>query len=68
MSPIHVIATYEEAVFVLRPVGILWVAITRRLDRDGRMQWHRPDLGDTVVTLERIEGPCDMPRGRDWVR
>ena len=67
-SKIDVIATYEQDVFVLRPVGIPWIAITRRLDDDGRMRWHRPDLGDMVVTLERIGGPCDMPPGRDWVR
>jgi hypothetical protein len=29
---------------------------------------HRPDLGDRVVTLERIGGPCDLPTGRAWVR
>ena len=67
-SKIDVIATYEQDVFVLRPVGIPWIAITRRLDGDRRMLWHRPDLGDMVVTLERIGGPCDVPPGRDWVR
>jgi hypothetical protein len=67
-TKIDVIATYEQNVFVLRPVGIPWIAITRRLDADGRMRWHRPDLGDMVVTLERIGGPCDVPPGRDWVR
>jgi hypothetical protein len=56
------------AKLVLRPVGIPWIAITRRLDDDARMLWHRPDLGDMVVTLERIGGPCDVPPGRDWVR
>jgi hypothetical protein len=63
-----VIATYENGVFVLRPVGIPLIAITRRLDGDGHMVWHRPDLGDLVVTLERIGGPCDTPPGKAWVR
>jgi len=67
-TKIHVIATYEQNVFVLRPAGIPWIAITRRLDGDGRMRWHRPDLGDMVVMLERIGGPCDLPPGKDWVR
>jgi hypothetical protein len=67
-TPIRVIATYENDVFVLRPVGIPWIEITRRLDSDGHMLWHRPDLGDLVVTLERIGGPCDTPPGTDWVR
>jgi hypothetical protein len=67
-TPIHVIATYENGVFVLRPVRIPWIAITRRLDSEGHMLWHRPDLGDLVVTLERIGGTCDTPPGREWVR
>jgi len=67
-SPIHVIATYDQNVFVLRPVGIPFIAITRTLDDDGRMRWHRPDLGDMVVTLERIGGPCAVPPGKHWVR
>ena len=67
-SPINVIATYEDGVFVLRPVGIPFVEIPRRLDADGHMLWHRPDLGDLVVTLERIGGPCDPPPGTRWAR
>jgi hypothetical protein len=67
-TPIHVIATYENGVFVLRPVGIPWVEVTRGLDAEGHMVWHRPDLGDRIVTLERIGGPCDMPPGRAWAR
>jgi hypothetical protein len=67
-TPIHVVAAYENGVFVLRPVGIPWIEVTRRLDADGHMLWHRPDLGDLVVTLERIGGPCDTPPGTQWAR
>lgn len=67
-TPIHVIATFEDGVFVLRPAHIPFVAITRRLDADGHMVWHRPDLGDRLVTLERIGGPCDKPPGTAWAR
>lgn len=67
-TPINVIATYENGVFVLRPAHIPFIEITRRLDADGHMVWHRPDLGDLVVTLERIGGPCDTPPGTSWVR
>lgn len=67
-TPIDVIATYENGAFVLRPVGVPWIEIPRRLDADGHMVWHRPDLGDLVVTLERIGGPCETPPGTDWVR
>src|SRR4051812_48978310 len=52
-TPISVVATYEDGVFVLRPVGMPGIKVTRRLDDDGRMIWTRPDIG--VVTLERVE-------------
>jgi hypothetical protein len=52
-TPIHVIASYEDGVFVLRPVGIPGIQVTRRLDERGRMVWTRPDQGGLVVTLER---------------
>ena len=52
-TPIHVIATYEDEVFVLRPVGIPGIEVTRRLNADGHMIWTRPDMGGIVVTLER---------------
>jgi hypothetical protein len=65
-TPIHVVATYEDGVFVLRPllipdlgVVIPFIEVTRRLDADGHMIWTRPDLGDLKVTLERIGGPTD---------
>ena len=67
-TPIHVIATFEDDVFVLRPANLPFVAITRRLDAEGHLVWHRPDLGDRLVTLERIGGPCDKPPGTAWVR
>ncbi len=58
-TPIHVIATFEDKVFVLRPIGIPGIQVTRRLDADGHMIWVRPDLGKLTVTLERIGGPND---------
>lgn len=61
VTPIHVIASYEDGVFVLRPVGIGGIAITRSLDDDGHMVWTRPDLGRQVITLERIGDGVGMP-------
>ena len=65
-SPLRVIASYEDGVFVLRPllipyldVTIPGIKVTRRLDADGNMEWIRPDLGGLKVTLERIGGPTD---------
>jgi hypothetical protein len=66
-SPITAIASYENGAFVLSPPH-LPLEITRRLDADGHMVWHRPDLGDRIVTLERIGGPCDAPPGTAWAR
>jgi hypothetical protein len=66
-TPITAIASYEDGVFVLRPPRIP-IAITRRLDAEGHLVWHRPDLGDRLVTLERIGGPCDSPPGTKWAR
>ena len=56
-TPIHVVATYEDQVFVLRPVGLPGIEVTRRLDADGHMIWTRPDLGGLKVTLERVSDP-----------
>jgi hypothetical protein len=53
-TPITVVATYEDGVHVLRPVGID-VEITRRLDGE-RLIW---DYLGTEVTLERVGGPDD---------
>src|SRR5262245_61177670 len=65
-TPIHVVASYEDGVFVLRPlllpalpVTIEAVKVTRRLDAEGHMVWTRPDLGHQVVTLERIGSATD---------
>ncbi len=65
-TPIRVIATYEDGVFVLRPLLIPWTSITlpyievtRRLQKDGHMLWIRPDLGHQTVILKRIGGPND---------
>lgn len=60
-TPIHVIASYEDGVFVLRPVGIPGIAVTRRLNADGTMVWTRPDLGNQTITLERIGDGSGTP-------
>jgi hypothetical protein len=60
-TPIHVVATYEDGAFVLRPVGIPGVEVVRRLDADGHMVWTRPDRGGIVVTLERIGDGAGTP-------
>ena len=56
-TPIHVVASYEDGVFVLRPVGLSGIEVTRRLDEDGHMIWTRPDMGGLRVVLERITEP-----------
>ncbi|MFM7271811.1 MAG: hypothetical protein ACKO2C_09305 [Actinomycetes bacterium] len=60
-TPIHVIASYEGSAFVLRPVGLPGIEVTRRLDDDGHMIWTRPDGGGMVVTLERIGDGAGTP-------
>ena len=57
VTPIHVVASYEEGVFVLRPVGILGIEVRRWLDEDGHMVWTRPDMGGIRVVLERVSAP-----------
>lgn len=49
-QPIQVVATFEDGVHVLRPVGIVGIEITRQLDGD-EMVWHY--LG-FVARLRRI--------------
>lgn len=58
---IDVVASYEDGVFVLRPVGIPGIEVTRRLDADGHMVWTRPDRGGLVVTLVRDGNGDGMP-------
>jgi hypothetical protein len=65
-TPIHAVASYEDGVFVLRPVLIPalrltlpFVKVTRRLDAEGHMVWTRPDQGHLTVTLERIGAATD---------
>jgi hypothetical protein len=57
-TPIHVVASYEDGVFALRPVGLPGIKVTRRLDDDGHMIWTRPDMGGIRVVLERIAEPA----------
>ena len=63
-TPIHVVASYEDGVFVLRPAlffGMTFekIKVTRRLDAEGHMVWTRPDQSHMRVTLERVGGPND---------
>jgi hypothetical protein len=51
-TPIHVVASYEDRGFVLRPVGMPGIEVRRWLDDDGHMVWTRPDIGRVV--LERV--------------
>ena len=53
-TPIHVVANYEDSVFVLRPVGIPGIEVTRQLDQNGNMIWQRPDMGGIRVVLQRV--------------
>ena len=59
-TPIHVIASYEEGVFVLRPVGLPGIEVRRWLDADGHMIWTRPDMGGIRVVLEREPSENDQ--------
>lgn len=60
------VASYEDGVFVLRPllvnwvpVTIPWFKVTRQLLPDGRMLWVRPDQGHQTVVLKRIGKSTD---------
>ena len=53
-TPIYVVASYEDSVFVLRPVGMPGIEVTRHLDDDGNMIWQRPDMGGVRVVLQRV--------------
>ncbi len=57
-TPITVVATYEEGVHVLRPVGLPGVEVTRRLDGD-RLVWHYPGF---VAVLERVDDAAGTDR------
>ena len=59
-TPITVVATFENGVHVLRPVGIP-VEVTRQLDGD-QLIWTY--LGRRI-TLDRIGGPNDPPPALD---
>jgi hypothetical protein len=56
-TPIHVVASYEDGVFVLRPVGLPGIEVRRWLNHDGHMVWTRPDMGGIRVVLERVSPP-----------
>jgi hypothetical protein len=60
-TPITVVASYEDGVFVLRPPAIPGIVVTRRLDAAGHLIWTRPDQGGLVVTLERIGDGAGTP-------
>jgi hypothetical protein len=61
VTPIHAVASYEDEVFVLRPVGLPGIEVTRRLDANGHMIWTRPDGGGLVVTLDRVGDGAGTP-------
>jgi hypothetical protein len=50
-TPIHVVASFEHGVHVLRPVGLDGVEVTRQLDGD-QLVWSY--LGAFVARLERV--------------
>ncbi len=61
-TPINVVATYEDGVHVLRPVGIPGVEVRRR--RDGvQLIWDY--LGGVSVRLERTGPPESAPPALD---
>lgn len=57
-TPISVVATYEDGVHTLRPVGLPGVEVTRRLDGD-EMVWSY--AGSFVARLRRTGGPESAP-------
>jgi hypothetical protein len=57
-TPITVVATFEEGVHVLRPVGLPGIEVTRRLDGDD-MLWSY--AGNFIARMERIGGPDSPP-------
>lgn len=66
-TPIVAVASYEDGVFVLRPLPVVWIPVTlpwlkvtRRLDNHGDMIWTRPDFGRQHAVLKRIGGPNDI--------
>lgn len=54
-TPITVVASFEDGVHVLRPVGMAGIEVTRRRDGD-QMIWDYPGF---VARLERL-GPPEM--------
>ncbi len=57
-TPITVVATFEDRVHVLRPVGFPGIEVTRRLDGD-EMLWSY--AGNFVARLQRTGGPDSAP-------
>jgi hypothetical protein len=57
-TPLSVVATYEDRVHTLRPVGLPGVEVTRRLDGD-EMVWSY--AGSFVARLRRTGGPESAP-------
>ncbi|MGZ8735297.1 MAG: hypothetical protein ACXW1M_08925 [Acidimicrobiia bacterium] len=57
-TPITVVATFENGVHTLRPVGFPGLEVTRRLDGD-EMLWSY--AGNFVARLARVGGPESAP-------
>ena len=60
-TPIHVVATFEDGAFILRPVGLEGLQVTRELNDAGQMVWTRPDGGGLVAVLERRGDGAGQP-------
>lgn len=63
-TPIHVVASYEEGVHVLRPIGLPGVEVTRRRDGE-QMVW---DYIGFRSWLERLGPPPAGTGGRGSIR
>jgi hypothetical protein len=67
-TPIHVIATSRRACSCCGPRTSRSSRSRAGSTPTAHLVWHRPDLGDRLVTLERIGGPCEKPPGTAWAR
>ena len=70
-TPIHVVATFEDGAFVLRPVGMPGIEVVRKLDESGvhvqHLEINEPSLDDVFAeaTGYRLEGSDNAPSAGD---
>ena len=65
-TPIVVVATFEDGVHTLRPVGLPGVEVTRRLDGD-EIVWSLPRLAGRAAPADRRPGGGGTPvSDRPW--